>query len=129
MAKYQVCKYNAGVVCSKGDCRFCGWCTDEDLKAEGQAMIVMLEEQRLEEQRLAEEQQKLVEEKKAINPYWERICEMASKQRAKGIDTYGQGLEDNPMAIMERLEYLQEELIDGLMYIEHIKAWLMEVKK
>ena len=55
------------------------------------------------------------------NPYWERICRMAEKQRAKGIATYGKGLEDNPMSIIERLEYLQEELIDGLMYIEHIK--------
>ena len=24
------------------------------------------------------------------NPYWERICEIANKQRQKGIDTYGQ---------------------------------------
>ena len=60
------------------------------------------------------------------NPYWERICKLSEKQRAKGIKTYGQGLESNPMAIKERLEYLEEELIDGLMYIEHIKAWLME---
>lgn len=58
------------------------------------------------------------------NPYWERICRMAEKQRAKGINTYGQGLEDNPMKIIERLEYLEEELIDGLYYIEHIKEGL-----
>ena len=49
---------------------------------------------------------------------------MAEKQRAKGMETYGQGLEDNPMKIIERLEYLEEELIDGLMYIEHIKEGL-----
>lgn len=61
------------------------------------------------------------------NPYWERICALSEKQRAKGIETYGQGLESNPMAIKDRLEYLEEELIDGLMYIEHIKAWLMEL--
>jgi hypothetical protein len=60
------------------------------------------------------------------NPYWERICRMAEKQRAKGINTYGQGLEDNPMEIIERLEYLEEELIDGLYYIEHIKEWLKD---
>lgn len=60
------------------------------------------------------------------NPYWERICRMAEKQRAKGINTYGQGLEDNPMEIIERLEYLEEELIDGLYYIEHIKEGLHE---
>lgn len=58
------------------------------------------------------------------NPYWERICRIEEKQRAKGINTYGQGLEDNPMKIIERLEYLEEELIDGLMYIEHIKEGL-----
>lgn len=56
------------------------------------------------------------------NPYWKRICEMARKQRAKGIRTYGKGLEDNPLSAEERLTYLEEELIDGLMYIEHIKA-------
>lgn len=61
------------------------------------------------------------------NPYWERITKLADKQRAKGLKTYGQGLESNPMGIVERLEYLEEELIDGLMYIEHIKEWLREV--
>jgi hypothetical protein len=40
------------------------------------------------------------------------------------MKTYGQGLESNPMPIEMRLTYLQEELIDGLMYIEHIKEWL-----
>ena len=56
------------------------------------------------------------------NPYWLRICELADKQRAKGMRTYGKGLEDNPLSDLERLTYLEEELIDGLMYIEHIKA-------
>lgn len=60
------------------------------------------------------------------NPYWERICRLSERQRAKGMETYGQGLESNPMAITERLEYLEEELIDSLMYIEHIKEWLRE---
>ena len=63
---------------------------------------------------------------KGENPYWERICKLSDKQRAKGMETYGQGLETNPLSIMERLTYLEEELIDGLMYIEHIKSWLME---
>lgn len=58
------------------------------------------------------------------NPYWERICKLSKRQREKGMKTYGQGLEDNPLSIMERLTYLEEELIDGLMYIEHIKAYL-----
>lgn len=58
------------------------------------------------------------------NPYWERICSLSEKQRAKGMKTYGKGLEDNPLSIVERLTYLEEELIDACMYIEHIKAWL-----
>jgi hypothetical protein len=58
------------------------------------------------------------------NPYWERICALSERQRAKGMSTYGKGLEDNHMSIEERLTYLEEELIDSLYYIEHIKEWL-----
>ena len=68
----------------------------------------------------------LYELEEDANPYWERICEISKKQRAKGLATYGQGLEMNPLTIKERLTYLEEELIDGLMYIEHIRAWLDE---
>lgn len=62
------------------------------------------------------------------NPYWERICKLSERQREKGMKTYGQGLEDNPLSIMERLTYLEEELIDALYYIEHCKEWLSETK-
>lgn len=60
------------------------------------------------------------------NPYWERICELADRQREKGIKSYGQGLECNPSAMLVRIEYLQEELIDGLMYCEWLKELLLE---
>lgn len=60
----------------------------------------------------------------ANNPYWENICKMAEKQRNKGIDTYGFGIENNPAAILTRIEYLQEELIDALMYCEWIKDYI-----
>lgn len=30
------------------------------------------------------------------NPYWKNICAIAERQRAKGIATYGQGIEMNP---------------------------------
>lgn len=60
------------------------------------------------------------------NPYWERINALAEKQRAKGMSKYGVGLERNPAAIMERINHLQEELIDGLMYCEWIKDHLSE---
>lgn len=68
------------------------------------------------------------EEAEKQNPYWDRICDMAEKQRAKGMKKYGYGLEDNPMRMKTRLEYLEEELIDALMYIEHIKEKLMELE-
>ena len=63
--------------------------------------------------------------KPAKNPYWERITAISNRQRKKGIDTYGQGLEANtaPDAI-KRIEYIQEELIDGLMYLEWLKEKL-----
>ena len=57
--------------------------------------------------------------------YWSRVCEMQKRQTEKGLNKYGQVLEDNTnMTIRERLEYLEEELIDGLMYLEHIKELL-----
>ena len=62
------------------------------------------------------------------NPYWERICKLSERQRAKGMETYGQGLESNPAQLMERVNHLQEELIDGLMYCEWIKDRLFELE-
>ena len=51
------------------------------------------------------------EETPIENPYWKAIEALAEKQRAKGISKYGQGLEMNPMGIIDRLTYLEEELI------------------
>lgn len=57
--------------------------------------------------------------------YWENICKMQEKQTEKGLATYGQTLEENTaLSMAERLTYLEEELIDALMYIEHIKVLL-----
>ena len=68
-------------------------------------------------------------EPKENNPYWENICKLSERQRRKGMETYGQGLEMNPMSIGERLTYLEEELIDALMYCEHIRAFIDEMKR
>lgn len=57
----------------------------------------------------------------ANNPYWKRISAVSERQRAKGMQTYGEGLESNPAAILTRLTYLEEELVDALYYIEWIK--------
>ena len=57
--------------------------------------------------------------------YWDNICKMQEKQTVKGLATYGQTLEENTeLSMTERLTYLEEELIDALMYIEHIKVLL-----
>ena len=60
----------------------------------------------------------------ADNPYWASIESIADRQRQKGIETYGQGLEANPADIITRLTYLEEELVDALMYIEWAKEYL-----
>ena len=65
----------------------------------------------------------------ADNPYWANIEAIAARQRQKGIETYGQGLEENPADIITRLTYLEEELVDGLMYIEWAKAYLSHLGK
>ena len=56
-----------------------------------------------------------------VNPYWDNICKIAERQRNKGIQTYGKGIEMNPADAVTRIEYLQEELVDALMYCEWIK--------
>ena len=63
--------------------------------------------------------------KKIDNPYWERVSALANRQRNKGIETYGQGLENNVLPVVEKLTYIEEELIDALMYIEWVKDGLV----
>lgn len=55
------------------------------------------------------------------NPYWENIEAIANKQRQKGIETYGQGIESNLLDVEKRIQYIEEELIDALMYLEWLK--------
>ena len=55
------------------------------------------------------------------SPYWQNVNEIAKRQREKGLAKYGMRLEDNPLEIEKRIEYLEEELVDGLMYCEWIK--------
>lgn len=57
--------------------------------------------------------------------YWDNITAMYNKQREKGLATYGMTLEENTdLTVEERITMLQEELIDGLVYMEHIKQGL-----
>ena len=63
-----------------------------------------------------------------MTDYWKNICAIQRRQTEKGLKKYGQRLEDNTVLSMtERLEYLSEELIDALMYIEHIKQGLRDL--
>lgn len=61
--------------------------------------------------------------------YWERITDIYKRQRAKGQRTYSQDLEDNRAVMHTRLEYIEEELIDALMYIEWLKDGLKDGEK
>lgn len=56
------------------------------------------------------------------NIYWQNITLLAEKQRAKGIEKYWQGLEEYTSAsVDERIRYIEEELIDALMYCEWLR--------
>lgn len=59
-----------------------------------------------------------------VNPYWDRITTIANRQREKGKRKYSMVLEENNATALERINHLEEELIDGLMYCEWIKDLL-----
>ena len=63
-----------------------------------------------------------------LNPYWDRITALAERQREKGIKEYGQGVEDDTASINIRLDRIEEELIDALMYIEHLRDGIIDIK-
>ena len=55
--------------------------------------------------------------------YWRNICGINARQEAKGVAKYGQALEANTtLSTEQRIEHAQEELIDALKYLEHLKA-------
>lgn len=54
--------------------------------------------------------------------YRDNIVALMDRQKEKGLKKYGQTLEQNDTLSKEqRIEHLQEELIDGLQYCEHLK--------
>lgn len=54
--------------------------------------------------------------------YWQKVCEINERQERKGVEKYGQILEDNvTLSTEQRIEHLEEELIDALKYCEHLK--------
>ena len=60
--------------------------------------------------------------------YRKNIIEKMDSQIQKGIDKYGTTLEQNDwLKTIDRIVYLQEELIDALVYSEHIISKLKEL--
>lgn len=55
--------------------------------------------------------------------YWQKVCEINERQERKGVEKYGQTLEENvTLSNEQRIEHLEEELIDALKYCEHLKV-------
>lgn len=61
-----------------------------------------------------------------MNNYWDRITAIYENQREKGLKKYGFPLEANPANIDTRLRYIEEELVDALMYCEWVRDKLQE---
>ena len=60
--------------------------------------------------------------------YRKNIIEKMDRQIQKGIDKYGTTLEQNDwLKTIDRIVYLQEELIDALVYSEHVISKLKEL--
>lgn len=77
-----------------------------------------------------EERDRLADENRALRTeltvnsgdYWRNICKMNAKQEAKGLEKYGEPLEENTtLTTVQRIEHAQEEAIDLLKYLEHLK--------
>lgn len=56
------------------------------------------------------------------DPFWVKLTEIAQKQREKGLKEYGKGIEGDTADELVRLTRIEEELIDALYYIEHLKS-------
>lgn len=55
--------------------------------------------------------------------YTKNIIDLLERQRQKGIAKYGQIIEDNTtLTSFQRIEHFEEELMDALMYAQHLKV-------
>lgn len=60
-------------------------------------------------------------------PYRAAINKLLDNQEQKGIDKYGVTLDQNTtLTDAQRIEHLEEELVDALMYCEHLKAGISD---
>ncbi len=59
--------------------------------------------------------------------YNQNIIAMMNRQHEKGLKKYGVSLEQNvTLTTEQRIEHAEEELIDALQYLEHLKATLAD---
>lgn len=55
--------------------------------------------------------------------YVKNINDLLERQRQKGVSKYGEVLEDNTtLTSYQRIEHFEEELMDALMYAQHLKV-------
>lgn len=60
--------------------------------------------------------------------YWDNISKIELKQTAKGISKYEQTLEENQIpSVLERITYIEEELVDALKYLEWLADGLRQI--
>lgn len=69
-----------------------------------------------------DEQRNIPTERGGPASYRDNIVELIDRQREKGLKKYGQTLEQNTtLSTVQRIEHAQEELVDALQYLEHLK--------
>ena len=59
----------------------------------------------------------------------ERVCVQLQDREQRGLLKYGVNTEREDLSTLEWLQHLQEELMDGCVYIEKLKGELKGYKK
>ena len=59
----------------------------------------------------------------------ERVCVQLQDREQRGLLKYGVNTERDDLSTLEWLQHLQEELMDGCVYIEKLKGELNGYKK
>jgi hypothetical protein len=59
----------------------------------------------------------------------QQVVDKFAERSNKGIEKYGTTLEDNNADMLEWLTHLQEEMMDGVLYIERMKVELKKKDK
>lgn len=76
---------------------------------------------------LDENELKGINKNKTAENYRNYIEHLINKQINKGIRKYGKPLDQQKdMKLLERFNHLEEELVDALVYIQHVKTYLKE---